>query len=415
MERLRIGIIGQGTAGSAAALFLSRAGHDVAVYERVAAPGPVGAGIVLQPTGMAVLQALGLRDQVLARGAPLTGLTVTSPRSAGRSRTIVDLDYEDLAPDLYGLGIHRGALFQALAGALADSPVRCETGIEARGIAQDTGTWVVLADGTRRGPHDLVIVADGARSLVAESYFPSRRSSAYPWGALWFVAEDPEQRFHGRLTQVVRGAERLIGLLPTGLGPERGTAGPHLVSLFYSVRGDRVAELRRHFGAWRDEVARLMPASKAVLAQIPDESALLYTSYQDVHLFPWHRENAVVLGDAGHAMSPQLGQGANLALWEALVLADCVQSAPDVASALVRYSARRRAHLGWFSFATRLLTPFFQGDSSALGALRDVTMPLLSRFGPFRRLMIASMVGNTTGPLRAPLSLPSRPPPLLTP
>jgi hypothetical protein len=69
--------------------------------------------------------------------------------------------------------------------------------------------------------------------------------------------------------------------------------------------------------------------------------------------------------------------------------------------------------LAWFQWATRFLTPFFQGDSRLLGALRDAFMPALSCFAPFRRLMIASMVGNTNGPFRSALELPSRPARLL--
>ena len=71
MTPLDVGIVGCGTAGQAAALFLARAGHRVTLYERVTEPGPVGAGIISQPSGMAVLAELGLLAPVLARGAPV--------------------------------------------------------------------------------------------------------------------------------------------------------------------------------------------------------------------------------------------------------------------------------------------------------------------------------------------------------
>ena len=66
---MRVGVVGLGTAGAAASLFLKRAGHDVRVFERFASPRPVGSGILLQMTGMAVLQNLGILDGVLDRGA----------------------------------------------------------------------------------------------------------------------------------------------------------------------------------------------------------------------------------------------------------------------------------------------------------------------------------------------------------
>ena len=73
-----IAVIGGGTAGAASALFLARAGHQVTLYERVPEPGAVGAGILLQPSGMRVLQALGLFDQILAHGSRIERLLGTT-------------------------------------------------------------------------------------------------------------------------------------------------------------------------------------------------------------------------------------------------------------------------------------------------------------------------------------------------
>ena len=92
MDPARIAVIGAGTAGAAAAVLLARGGHAVTVLERVADPQPVGAGITLQPTGQAVLAAMGLLSQVLAHGARLERL-VCRTRSG---RTLVDLPYAAL-------------------------------------------------------------------------------------------------------------------------------------------------------------------------------------------------------------------------------------------------------------------------------------------------------------------------------
>jgi 2-polyprenyl-6-methoxyphenol hydroxylase-like FAD-dependent oxidoreductase len=133
-------------------------------------------------------------------------------------------------------------------------------------------------------------------------------------------------------------------------------------------------------------------------------------------MWPWDDGDAVVLGDAAHATSPQLGQGCNLALWDALVLADSVEAAlasgRGVASALDAYSRARAGHLDWFQLATRWLTPFFQGDSSTLGWLRDRFLPLGMRLPFVTRLMVASMCGTATGLVTPRLVLPSRPPSL---
>ena len=77
---LDVGVIGGGTAGSAAALFLARAGHRVTIYERVPKPSAVGAGITLQPTGMHVLARLGLYDEVVRRGSRIDNLVCEDAR-----------------------------------------------------------------------------------------------------------------------------------------------------------------------------------------------------------------------------------------------------------------------------------------------------------------------------------------------
>src|SRR4051812_31442322 len=79
VEALRIGVVGAGTAGAAAAILLARAGHAVTLFERVATPGPVGAGITLQPTGQAVLARLGLLEPIVARATRLDGLLCRRP------------------------------------------------------------------------------------------------------------------------------------------------------------------------------------------------------------------------------------------------------------------------------------------------------------------------------------------------
>src|SRR5688500_10109191 len=164
---MRIAVVGCGTAGAAAALFLARAGHAVTVLERVPDPGPVGAGITLQPTGQAVLARLGLLASVAAAGARVDRLWART--AAGR--TLVDLRYADLGPDLAGIGLHRGVLFETLFAAVRAEPgVALRTGVEV--IAMDrAGGRRVLRDraGATVGAFDLVVVADGSVSELPAS------------------------------------------------------------------------------------------------------------------------------------------------------------------------------------------------------------------------------------------------------
>lgn len=387
---LDVGVIGCGTAGAAAALFLVRAGHRVTVYERVEDPGPVGAGIMLQPTGQAVLDALGLHDEVVDRGARIDRLRCVT--RAGRS--VVDLAYRDLDPRFFGVGLHRGVLFASLFAAVKREPIALRLGVPIDALSRSRDGTFVVANGERHGPHDLIVVADGARSAVRDPHV-ARSNAEYPWGALWCVAEDPDRLFHTDLHQIVDGNERMLGLLPTGVGP---TGSTPLVSIFWSIRGDRVGAWREAgLDAWKDEVRAFEPKTDPLLATITRPEQLLFATYHDVVMSRWNTHDAVYVGDAAHAMSPQLGQGCNLALYDAYTLAQCVAEHDDVPTALTAYSAARTDHLRVYQLATRWLTPFFQSDTVALGWIRDLGMGTMTRIPFFARTMTASMVGILTG------------------
>lgn len=411
-----VGIVGAGTAGTAAALLLARAGHRVTLYERVADPRPVGAGIVLQPSGQAVLQRLGLLAPVLERGARIDRLRCIT--GGDRPRPVVTLDYlplglplglglgRPLGGDAFGLGLHRGVLLQTLLAAVRAEPgieLRCGVSVQAPTPTVD-GVALRTVDGDRLGPHELLVVADGARSQLREATGLRFRERPYAWGALWHIAADPEQVYAGELFQVVRGTSSMLGLLPTGRGPEPDS--PPQVSLYWSFRADRLDAFRAaDLAQWKQQVLRDDPRAAFVLDELQHPEQLLFAHYRHVDMPRWHGERTVLLGDAAHAMSPQLGQGCNLALIDAAVLADVLAAAPSPTAALAQYTRTRRAHLRYYMLATRGLTPLFQSDHEWLGWLRDRLMPLSAKVPWVRRQMCLSMSGHMRGVLRAPLSL----------
>jgi 2-polyprenyl-6-methoxyphenol hydroxylase-like FAD-dependent oxidoreductase len=397
-----IAVVGAGTAGAAAALFLARAGHRVTVYERVATPGPIGAGISLQPTGQTVLARLGLLPAILERAARIDRLHVI--RHHGK--TLVDLRYADVDPQWFGLGLHRGTLFVTLYEALVREPgVTVIVDAAVTGVARDPEGITVLGPDRPRGRHDLVVVADGAVSELHASAGVPVATSSCAWGALWFVGEDPGPRFHGELQQVVRGARRMIGILPTGRGPDNARS---LVSLYWSLRvADYPAWRRTGLDAWKRDVLSCDPRAAAVLDQITDVEQVLLAKYRDVRMSRWHGDRIVFIGDAAHATSPQLGNGANLALVDAMVLGNCLATDDELGAALAAYSQARRHHLRHYQRMSRLLTPLFQSNSRVLGWMRDRFMPLADRIGPTHRLMVKTMAGYERGLIgRARLALP---------
>ncbi|MFT5357862.1 MAG: 2-polyprenyl-6-methoxyphenol hydroxylase-like FAD-dependent oxidoreductase [Polyangiales bacterium] len=386
-----IGIVGAGFAGAATALFLRERGHAVTVYEAVAEPQPVGAGILLQPTGQDVLRRLGLYEEVEARGAVVDELSC-----ATGERLVFRLKYADGGSPA-GLGLHRGVLFGVLYDALRPAGVHVELGVEVADVRQ--GCVYDVSD-KKCGQHDLVIVADGARSMVRERTFGHLRDAPYPFGALWFVAEDPQRRFQGKLHQQLRGADEMVGFMATGLGPSGDVP---LVSFFYSVASSRVDAVRAAgLDAFKAKVLEVAPQAGPVLDQIHSMDSLLFAGYRDVVLTRPYRNRTVFIGDAGHAMSPQLGQGSNLALIDAEELARHIGEHADLAHALDAFWRSRRGHQRLYQFASRWLTPFFQSNAGSLGRLRDLTFPIAIRFSPLRRRMIRVLSGREAGVFRRP-------------
>jgi 2-polyprenyl-6-methoxyphenol hydroxylase-like FAD-dependent oxidoreductase len=392
IKALNIAIIGGGTAGAAAALFLSRDGHRVELHERVSEPVPVGAGLLIQPTGLSVLRALGLADEILAKGAPVYQLYGTSHSG----RVVMNLDYTDWLEGACGIGLHRGVLFQALWQGLKQAGVTVHTGSEISGV-EDDGKQVTLRRGEAAlGPYDVVVVADGTRSALRPGLGVRHRAQPYPWGALWAIVPDAQQEFRGCLRQWYRHAGQMLGVMPTGVAP--GSHTP-VVSLFWSLRADRLERWQTTgLAAWKREVADLAPEVRGLLGHIGRPEQMTRAGYSDVVMRRWHSGRVVLIGDCAHAMSPQLGQGANLALIDAQVLAANLREHPEQpAQALAAYTKSRRAHLRFYQRASRWLTPVYQSDARLIPTLRDAFSHLSSKLPPVRANMLDTLVGVKAG------------------
>jgi len=401
---LNVAVVGAGTAGLAASILLSRAGIRVTLYELVSRPAPVGAGLLLQPTGMRVLEGLGLGERILSHGAVVDRLLGTIPSG----RVVMDLRYRDAAPEARGVGIHRGALFSALWSAMTTSGVDLHVGSAVSGLEQEGRQVRVRLDGSDDGrAFDAAIIADGTFSRLRGELAIKQRCVAYPWGAWWSILPDRERRFQKVLRQWYRNASEMLGVMPVGRLPAASDDTPH-VTLFWSVRCAAEAALReRGLEPWKSMVRTLAPEVEPLLAEVRDASQLLFARYADVRMSRWNDGRIAVIGDAAHATSPQLGQGANLALVDAAVLARCLAVDGDPARALAAYTTARRPHLRYYQWASSALTPIFQSDARIGPWLRDATMGVVCKVAPLRAPMLATLTGARTGFVRGrrPLGL----------
>lgn len=400
---MRVGIVGCGTAGPALATLLARAGHHVTILERAPSLNPVGAGLLLQPSGLAALEELGLAASIIACGSIIRRLSGVTPRG----KPVLKLAYADLTPTAFGLGVQRGLLLSHLLQAASASGVTIHTGIAITSVKHAlTAPIAIDADHREHGPFDLLVYCDGARSIVRDSLMTAARSTRYPFGALWFIADDlgglpPD--LTDTLSQVYDGTSVMLGFLPSGrLTP----ASPRRISLFWSMRlADEPALRAAGLPAFRERVLSLEPRAAPLMDQLTSTDQLITAAYHDVVLRSPVAGRVVFIGDAAHAMSPQLGQGANLALLDASALARAIIEGERVhrplAESLDAYERARRSQTRFYHTASRWLTPIFQSEEEWLTPLRDTLMPVMCRLPLVRREMLLSLVGVKTGLLSA--------------
>ena len=393
VKPLNIAIAGAGIGGLALGLFLARDGHRVQIYDQFSAPKPVGSGLMLQQTGLAVLEKLGLRaemDRLGTRIERLWGLTTPS------MRPVLDVRYAKWRGDVYGLGVQRGLVFQALLRAAMEAGI--ELVLDAPVASADPHKpELVLGDGTRIPGLDLVVYAHGARSSLT----PENSGVDLPYGALWATLPWPENGPFDptALEQRYRHASQMTGVMPSGRLSE-GAA--ETLTYFWSIRADEEAAWRaKPLDVWKAEAISLWPETERLMPHFQSHDDLTFARYRH------HTSNQPIagrgfarIGDAWHAASPQLGQGANMALLDAWAMAEALRTEQHVADALEAYVHLRRTHVRLYQWMTWLFTPVYQGDSRILPWLRDWLAAPVSKLWPAPPLLAAMVSGAIGSPLK---------------
>lgn len=390
----RVGIAGAGIAGLASATLLSWSGHQVTVFDQFRKPRATGSGLMLQPTGLAVLEAMGLADILCAQGAPIERLFGKSRPS---DRTVLDVRYEALGIGKYGLGVQRTALFELLydAAAAAGVTIVPDTKITALRAALGGKTRIVTRWGQRSEQYDLIVDALGAQSILSPE--PGQE---FEYGALWAIVNWPENSplAPRSLEQRYEMAARMAGVLPVGVNSS--DPAPK-AAFFWSLKAGAYELWRKTpLERWRDEVLTLWPEVEPILAQIVNHDRMTMTGYRHRTLRRPNGDHLVHIGDSYHCTSPQLGQGANSALLDAVALAASLRKSSTIEQALASFHQRRRRHVDLYQLASRIVTPVYQSDSQVLPLLRDRIAGPLSRIYPMPRILASLVSGSVGYPLR---------------
>ncbi len=363
-------VVGGGIGGLASAVALRSAGWDVQVLERSAELREVGAGISLWPNAMRALDLLGVGHRIREQGTIETGGGFRDQAGTWLFRTEMRAIEERYGPSVL---IRRAALLAILADALPPGTVTLSS--EVTGIVEHPEHVRVEH---RAGPDsaDLVVAADGIHSRIRALLWPGARGPRYAGYTTWrFVT--PVLDIDAGVTESWGRGER-VGIFPLGDGTfysyQSATVPPgHRV-------GDELGELKRRFGAWHAPIPALLDSVTAA-------DVLRHDIYRLPPLRTFVTRRVALLGDAAHAMTPDLGQGGCTTLEDAVELARQLDDPPvDPGTGLARYDRLRRPRTQAVARQSAISGRFAQVSSPITTRLRDRAARLLPHAAFLRSL-----------------------------
>ena len=361
-------IIGAGIGGLATAQALLRLGHQVRVYEAAAELREIGAGVVLGANAMRALDELGLHAAVRPAGTPLTTVRLLDEHGRVLNRADTSGFTERLGYD--NLGILRADLQRELLRALPPGVV--QLGHRLARFEQTSNRVTAFFENGTQATAEALVAADGIRSRVRRQLLPTSqpRYAGYTCWRATVRADIAGLPTTG--TSETWGRAGRFGLVPVANGrlywfacinsPEANNP---------AFRAYRVADLQRHFAGFHAPIPQ-------VLAATTDADLLWGDLYDLAPLASLAFGRVLLLGDAGHATTPNLGQGAGMAVEDAAILARCLRAAPaDLPTAFRAFDRQRRPR-------TRRIVV----QSRQLGMLAQFTPPWLA---PLRNAALAAV------------------------
>jgi 2-polyprenyl-6-methoxyphenol hydroxylase-like FAD-dependent oxidoreductase len=365
-------VVGAGIGGLVASLVLSRVAKQVTLVERADHPAEVGAALALQANGLAVLARLGLLPSVEEVGARIDRMDI---RNAG-GRVLLTATMPDFGGGLdHAVAVRRTELHQLLLDAvIGEGSVRTRFGCTVIS-ADPTGTLVVRSGPSGDGSAvtatlhaDLVVGADGVNSAVRSTGgFDSRLStgSSYVRTIVQGQANPWFEEFWTPLGS--------FGHAPLGGDTAYFWAAAHSPAVTDAVS-------RRDLGSFTAEWRRVLPLAGDLLTRVTSFDDLLVNTVRRVDCRRWFSGRLVLLGDAAHAMAPNLGQGANSALGDAVALAEALVTAPSIRAAIERYDDRRRPAARRVQDTAGLLQRLCNLHQARAIRIRDAVFMALARF-----------------------------------
>lgn len=321
-------ILGGGICGLTTAIALHKIGIRAEVFESAAQFRPLGAGLLLAANAVRGFQKIGIAEKIVSRGRLLPAFSIFDDQ--GKTITSADATRIGQKYGLHNFAIHRADLHDALAAEL--DPTQLHTGKRAVGFSKHGEKTVVRFDDGTTYETDFLLAAEGIHSAIRQQVLPASKPR-YAGQTCWRGVVDA-----GSVSQAFAsetwGAAGRFGIVPLAGNRIYWFAVADAPQNDPAMRACRVADLQQMFGKFHDPVPQ-------VLAQTRDAD-LIWNDIIDLRPLPrFAFGNTLLLGDAAHATTPNLGQGACQAIEDAVVLADELAKNHDPATAFLAFEKRR--------------------------------------------------------------------------
>lgn len=369
-------MIGGGIGGLTAAIALQQAGIRVSVYERAPALHEIGAGLSLWANAVRALDTLGLAAPLLARGVPEGSGAIRT----ARGETLVEAASHDLERR-YGAKsviVHRAELQALLRDALPADVLHLGAALHSF-TESGQGVCATFADGST-ACGDVLIGADGIHSAVRAQLWGAAKPRYAGYTAWRAVVPFPHAQL---LPGETWGCGQRFGIAPMTDGRVYWFATQNAPEGQPDGAAGRKADVLTLFRAFHAPIPQLIAATHEALILRND-------IYDRPPLKQWGRGRTTLLGDAAHAMTPNLGQGACQAIEDAVVLARCLHEHREPIVALRRYEARRIARTSMLTRQARQLGVVGQWENRVACRLRNALfkgMPSFVRMRQFDRML----------------------------
>ncbi len=361
-----ISIIGGGIGGLTTAIALKQKGFQVRIFEQSPVLKPVGAGIILANNAMQVYQKLGLEDRIAQAGNHISVASIVNADLSPLS--YISLQYFEEKYSCKNIAIHRGALQQVLLNELATDDLHLNKKLSS--ITQNEAITLTFTDGSS-SEANLVIGADGIHSAVRQSIFPDstvRNAHQICWRGVTDM-ELPEYYQHA-VTE------------SWGLGDRFGFVkiAPRKV-YWFAVRSykDHPSEIKEDFFSYFNNYH---PLVKELLTSTPADAIHLAELSDLKPMSKWSKQNTCLIGDAAHATTPNMGQGAGQAIEDAYLLAECIANFPAEV-AFAKFQKLREVKVN------KIVK-----TSWTIGKMAHLQNPLAARFRNFMMRMVPNSLNR---------------------